>query len=118
MSYIDEISEVWDLVFQNIVAQKTRSFADLWFKDLKIYSYTDNTITFSTDSKFKYDTIKKTHIDILRSEFSNFLPCEIEVIFVGEEPDENALAKRISNTEIQGSSISCSRNTEWNTKWL
>ncbi len=101
MSYIDEISEVWNLVFQNIVAKKTSSFANLWFKDLKIYSYADNTITFSTDSKFKYDTIKKTHIDILRREFSDFLPCEIDIVFLGEEPDENALTQRISKGEEQ-----------------
>ncbi len=95
MSYLDEISEVWNLVFSNIAEKKTRSFADLWFKDLKIYSYADNTITFSSDSKFKYDTIKKTHIDILKNEFSNYLPCEIDIIFVGNEPDSDALKKRI-----------------------
>ncbi len=95
MSYLDEISEVWNLVFQNIAQKKTRSFADLWFKDLKIYSYENNTITFSTDSKFKYDTIKKSHIEILRSEFSDYLPCDIDIVFMGSEPDDNALKQRI-----------------------
>ncbi len=91
MSYLDEISEVWNLVFSNIVAKKGRSFADLWFKDLKIHSYVDNAITFSSESKFKYETIKKIHIDILREEFSNYLPCEIEIILAGEDaaPIEN-----------------------------
>ncbi len=95
MSYLDEISEVWNLVFSNIAEKKTRSFADLWFKDLKIHSYADNKITFSTDSKFKYETIKKTHIDIIKSEFSNYLPCEIDIIFLGDEPEVNAFKKQI-----------------------
>ena len=112
MSYIDEISEVWNLVFQNIVEKKSLSFANLWFKDLNIYSYADNTITFSTDSKFKYDNIKKTHIEILRSEFSDFLPCEIDIIFVGQEPDEKALNNIISNEGTQKHSTVTEKPTE------
>jgi chromosomal replication initiator protein len=81
MSYLDEISEIWNLVYQNIAQKKTRSFADLWFKDLKISSYSGNVITFSTDSQFKYGHIKNTHINLLREEFSNYLPCEVEIIF-------------------------------------
>ncbi len=88
MSYLDEISEVWNLVFSNIVTKKGRSFADLWFKELKIHSYDDNTITFSTESEFKYKTIKKTHIELLRSEFSDYLPCEVDIILCGEQPEE------------------------------
>ncbi|MBO5203304.1 MAG: chromosomal replication initiator protein DnaA [Clostridia bacterium] len=85
MSYLDEISEIWKLAFKNISANKTRSFANLWFKDLKIQSYNGNTVTFSTDSKFKYDMIKKNHMDILKQAFSDYLPCDIEIIYVGED---------------------------------
>ena len=71
MSYLDEISEIWKLAFKNISANKTRSFAELWFKDLKIVSYNGNTVTFSIDSEFKYNQIKKNHMDILRQAFPN-----------------------------------------------
>ena len=86
MPYIDEISEVWNLVFQNIVAKKTKSFADLWFKDLKIHSYSDNVITFSTDSVFKYNTIKKTHIEILKAEFLDYMPCDVDIVLIEDKP--------------------------------
>ncbi len=105
MSYLDEISEVWNLVFQNIAAKKTRSFADLWFKDLKIYSYDENTITFSTDSKFKYNTIKKTHIDILKSEFSDYLPCEIDIIFLGEQADDKAVPETSAEPAVKSAPV-------------
>ncbi len=84
MSYLDEISEIWKLAFKNISANKTRSFAELWFKDLKIVSYNGNTVTFSIDSEFKYNQIKKNHMDILRQAFSEYMPCDIEIIYVGE----------------------------------
>ena len=100
MSYIDEISEVWNLVFQNIVAKKTKSFADLWFKDLKIHSYSDNVITFSTDSLFKYNTIKKTHIEILKSEFSDYMPCDVDIIFLGEE-EKSEPAIRVNQEPVK-----------------
>ncbi|MBR4012954.1 MAG: chromosomal replication initiator protein DnaA [Clostridia bacterium] len=100
MSYIDEISEVWNLVFQNIVAKKTKSFADLWFKDLKIHSYSDNVITFSTDSLFKYNTIKKTHIEILKSEISDYMPCDVDIIFLGEE-EKSEPAVRVNQEPVK-----------------
>ncbi len=105
MSYLDEISEVWNLVFQNIADKRGHSFADLWFKDLKIFSYKENTITFSHDSEFKYDMIKKNHIEILRSEFANFLPCSIEIVFTGEKSSTDALKDRIFSEEAENSSL-------------
>ena len=95
MSYLDEIYEVWHLVYENIVEKKTRSFTDLWFKDLKIHSYSGNVITFSSDSKFKYGMIKQNHLGLLKEEFSTFLPCEVDIIFTGTEPDNEALIKRL-----------------------
>lgn len=93
MSYLDEISEVWRLVYQNILDKKTRSFSELWFKDLKIHSYTDNIITFSTDSKFKYEAIKENHLELLKNEFSAFLPCDISIIYTGSSDAEKADTK-------------------------
>ena len=95
MSYLDEISEIWGLVFNNIVEMKTRSFADLWFKDLKIKSYNGTTIVFSTDSKFKYDMIRKNHLDLIRNAFSDYLPCDVDIVFVGDPVDPDAIKKQI-----------------------
>lgn len=95
MSYIDDISEVWNIVYQNICTKKGKSFTDLWFKELKIYSYNSGTITFSCDSQFKYDTIKANHIDLLEEEFSNFMPCKINIIFSNKE-DNTVPAESVS----------------------
>ena len=85
MSYLDEISEIWRIVYQQIALAKTNSFAELWYKDLKIHSYNDDVITFSTDSQFKYQKLKENHIPILTEAFSSFLPCKVEIIFAGKQ---------------------------------
>lgn len=95
MSYLDEISEIWGLVFNNIIEMKTRSFADLWFKDLKIRSYNGTTIVFSTDSQFKYEKIKNNHLDLLKQAFSDYLPCDVDIVFVGEPVDPVTIKKQI-----------------------
>ena len=101
MSYLDEISEVWSLVYQNICSNKGESFTNLWFKDLKIHSFADNIITFSCDSEFKYETIKKNHIGILKEEFSAFLPCDVDIIFTGKssKPVQSEVAPEKPKTE-------------------
>ena len=90
MSYIDDISEIWQLVFQNICEKKGQSYANLWYKDLKINSFENNTITFTCDSEFKYDQIRDNHIEFLEEEFSNFLPCKINIAFTGKKTDESS----------------------------
>jgi chromosomal replication initiator protein len=99
MSYIDEISEVWQIVFQNICEKKTQSFANLWYKDLKILSFTDNTITFSTDSEFKFDQLKKNHIGFLEEEFSGLLPCKVDIVFTKTKNNPEVIKETILNEQ-------------------
>jgi chromosomal replication initiator protein len=98
MSYLDEISEIWKLAFKNISANKTRSFADLWFKDLNIHSYDGNTIVFSTDSQFKYEKIKNNHIELLKQSLSDYLPCEVDIILIGESQPEISVQPKTETT--------------------
>ncbi len=90
MSYLDEILEIWKLAFKNISSSKTRSFADLWFKDLNIHSYDGKTIVFSTNSGFKYGVIKNNHLDLLKNALSEYLPCEVDIILLGEESEDQS----------------------------
>ena len=110
MSYLDEISEIWKIVLKNISATKTRSFTDLWFKDLNIHSYDGETIVFSTDSSFKYEKIKNIHIDILKQAFSEYLPCEIDIIYTGEQ-ENNTEAVSKENKETTDSASTPKRET-------
>jgi chromosomal replication initiator protein len=98
MSYLDEISQIWKLAYKNISAAKTSSFANLWFKELNIHSYDGNTVVFSTDSLFKYEKIKSNHIGVIKEALSEYLPCEVEIIFVGEESIPEITSKKTEKT--------------------
>ena len=97
MSYLDEISEIWRIVYSQIALEKTNSFAELWYKDLKIHSYNDDVITFATDSQFKYDKIKENHLPDLTKAFSNFLPCKIDIIYTGKPLSEQLNSSSFSS---------------------
>ena len=101
MSYIDEIYEVWQIVFQNICEKKGQSFANLWFKDLKINSFKDNTIVFSTDSEFKYGQLKSNHLEFLENEFSIFMPCKIDIVFTGKTANVEVITNNTVSEEPQ-----------------
>ena len=86
MAYIDELSSIWESVKLSLKEKYAPAFINLWFEDLKVYSYEDGIITFSSDSEFKYTHINDKHLPILKTEFTLFLGFEpdIKVIFTGE----------------------------------
>ena len=111
ISYLDEISEIWGLVYNNIIELKTASFADLWFKDLKISSYNGTTIVFSTESQFKYEKIKNNHLDLLKNAFSDYLPCDVDIVFVGKPVDPDTIKKQIYDEDISVSEVKVENKT-------
>ena len=86
MAYIDEISSLWESVKLSLKEKYAPAFINLWFEELKVDSYEDGVITFSTVSEFKYNHINEKHLPILKTEFTLFLGFEpeIRVIFTGE----------------------------------
>ena len=86
MAYLDELTSIWESVKLSLKEKYAPSFVNLWFEELKIHSYKDGAITFSTTSEFKYNIITDKHLPILKTEFTLFLGFEpeINILFVGE----------------------------------
>lgn len=86
MPYIDEIKDIWEMVKQSLKTQMTESAVNLWFGDLKIVSFENNTVCFSITSEFKYNTIiNQKYQEIIAAHFSRLVgfPVSIEIKFVG-----------------------------------
>ncbi len=86
MPYIDEIKDIWEMVKQSLKTQMPESAVNLWFGDLKIVSFENNTVRFSITSEFKYNTIiNQKYSDIIGAQFSRLVgfPVSIEIEFVG-----------------------------------
>ncbi len=85
MSYIDELVSIWESVKLSLKEKYSPPFVNLWFEELQLSSFEDNTVTFTTISEFKYKIINEKHIPIIKEGFSLFLGFdpEIKVLFVG-----------------------------------
>jgi len=62
MSYLDDLSAIWEEVKISFRSQFAQSFIDLWFGNLKIHSYENNTITLSTISEFVYKIVNEKYL--------------------------------------------------------
>ncbi len=96
MSYIDELVSIWESVKLSLKEKYAPSFVNLWFEDLKLNSFEDNTVTFSTISEFKYKIITEKHIPIIKEGFSLFLGFEpdIKILFVGTPTSPEIILKQ------------------------
>lgn len=75
MSYMDEINHIWEMVKQSFgdVEKLSQSVIDLWFGELKVLSFDDNTVTLSTESAFKYKIITENYLSKISDKFSEIL---------------------------------------------
>lgn len=97
MAYIDELTDIWEQIKQNMLDSKQIASIslELWFGDFKIHDYKDNTIIFSTESEFKYKIAHEKHISLLEEQFEKFFgfPQKVDVIFVGI-PSDKTISKQ------------------------
>ena len=119
MSYIDDISVIWDMVKKsfNDDEKLPQSVIDLWFGDLKIISFENNEITFSTDSGFKYNTILENYLEKIGQKFSRLFGFEVKanIIFDGVPADAEKIKQQFMGN-IQKENLA--DNAEKNKKFI
>ena len=103
MSYLDDLSAIWEMVRASFLTQYASAVVDLWFGDMKIHSYEDNVITLATSSEFKYKTVREKFMDTLREGFAAQLgfEAEIKVIFTGTPTSSEQLVNQIKKEPTQ-----------------
>ena len=101
MSYIDEISGIWEEVKLSFEKSLTKSVIDLWFGELKIVNFENNTIVFSTDSEFKYKIIKEKYLDTLKNGFLEMLgfSVDVDIRLTGKQVDSERKSPSFSEAE-------------------
>ena len=97
MSYITDISGIWEMVRASFAESLSTKVSDLWFGELKISSFENNEIIFTTDSAFKYKIINENYIVRMADEFSRILGVNIsvKVNFIGEMPSTEQIKKQV-----------------------
>ncbi len=98
MSYLNDISDIWEMVKQSFKDRDNlaQSVIDLWFGQLKIVSFENNEITFSTDSEFKLGVIKEKYISKIEEKFSDIFGFEVKanIVFDGIPTDAENIKKQ------------------------
>ncbi len=98
MSYIDDISAIWEMVKQSFRDDENlpQSVIALWFGDLKIISFESNVITFSTDSEFKHKTISENYLPKISQKFSKLFGFDVtaNIVFDGIPTDKEKIKQQ------------------------
>lgn len=111
MSYIDEISAIWEEVKLTFREKYAQSTIDMWFGDMKIESYENNVLTFSTVSELSYKIVREKYLDMIRDGFSKFFGFEpeIEIVFNGIPTSTEKIIRQIMGNDQEKESESISQ---------
>ena len=84
-NYTDEIKEVWELVKESFREKLSETTINLWFGELEITAFQDDTITMATSSQFKFGIIQDKYLENIRAGFCKLLGFDVQVnlIFTG-----------------------------------
>ena len=114
LSYLDEITEIWKTVRDSFHHTLSRETVDLWFGELTVTAFEDNTITLSTSSEFKLNVIKKLHLENIKKGFCDLLGFDIDVKIVlsGKKTDAREVINAVKNTSLQQETEQNFQNSE------
>lgn len=103
MSYIDDLSNIWEAV-KSYIKDKyghSKTVMDLWFGELKVYSYENNVVTLSTVSAFTYKIVNEKYIDMIKDGFSTCLgfDVQINILFNGTPTSTEKILNQINEQD-------------------
>lgn len=101
MDFFEEISEIWNMVKDRLRQKLSQSAVDLWFGDISIDSFSNNTLTLSTASEFKKKIITEKYLSDLENIFEELMGfhININIMFNGIPTDIEKLKQQIKQPE-------------------
>ena len=90
MSYIDEINELWIIVKELMSENLSSSAMKLWFEDVDIQSFNNNTLQLSVSSEFKKKTIEEKFMPLLEEKFCEVMGFSINIEIQARNPSPKA----------------------------
>ena len=78
-AYLDDMSAIWDMVRNSFHATLSSETVNLWFADVTVVSFENDTITLSTPSDLKWHVICTHHLENIQKGFCNLLGFNVKV---------------------------------------
>ncbi len=104
MSYIEDLSDIWESAKAYIKETygHSQTIMDLWFGDLVIADYKENQITLSTEREFKYQIVNEKYLPVIAEAFSVILGFEVQVkvVFNGVHTSPEKIIQQMRGQEL------------------
>ena len=97
MSYIDDLSRIWEAVKTSLQSEISQTLIDLWFSPLKVYSYENDIITLSAETELNFKIVKEKYLPFIQKGFSDMLgfDAEVDIVFTGKRTDVEELKRQM-----------------------
>jgi len=97
MPYVDDMKPLWETVKQSMKDTMSQAAIDLWFGELELVDFSDNTITFTTESEFKFGFITQKYLPLMEEKFKDLLGFEVHVTleFIGKPTDVERIKQQL-----------------------
>ena len=85
-TYLEDISAIWEQVRSSFYETLSRETVELWFGELSVIAFEDDTITLCATSEFKCRVVLEKFLEDIKKGFSDLLgfPIQIKVTFRGK----------------------------------
>ena len=100
MAYIDDMGRLWDMIREDLVKEMGKDIAELWFGELKVQSFTGNTLIMSVCSDFRSMVLNAKYKQDLEKRFSAFLGFDISIRVVSTEKKEETSVRDLLAEDI------------------
>ena len=97
MSYIDDLSGIWEEIKKNFKSDLPQTIIDLWIAPLSVHSFEDNILTLKTETELSCKIANERYLPLIQSGFSEMLGFEpeIRVVFLGQKVSVEDLKRQI-----------------------
>ena len=102
MDYLEEIREIWSMVQDTLKLNLSSTAMNLWFGDVEIVSFSENTLTIETTSEFKKKIITEKYVPMLEEILTEFMGFDIKVSIISKNTAVNIekIRSQIANEDL------------------
>lgn len=97
MSYLDDLSKIWETVKLDLAKELGSTVADLWLSPLQVHAFENNIISLSAQTDLSSKIVKERYLSVIREKFSEMLGFDVEmdVLFTGTPANAEQLKQQI-----------------------
>ena len=87
-TYLEDMSLIWNMIRDSLHDKLSSETVDLWFADVTVTSFENDTITLATPSDLKCRTINTHHLETIQKRFCQLMGFDVKVEVVSTAGQE------------------------------